>query len=204
MPSAGQKRLSRWAPRHARSLKNCVCALQESPPRPLRLVSSTPARTLTSHIAVRLGPRRPIYVPGLARAGRGHRSKRCATWACRWGLDQGMRPGAARPYPHASSLVQTFGSRDIKSPVACGVPPLRVPVLISLLPNVPGVPIFAPRGGRNRHFHRSVRSIPGPGGRPARLESHYYLRCAPLPAYDKIARSCLGDAMLRGADGDGS
>ena len=75
-------------------------------------------------------------------------------------LHRGMRPGAARPYPHASSLVQTFGSRDIKSPVACGGTPLRVPVLISLLPNVPGVPIFAPRGGRKRHFHRSVRSIP--------------------------------------------
>ena len=47
------------------------------------LVPSTPVRTLTSHIAVRLGPRRLVYVPGLARAGQEHRSKRCATWACR-------------------------------------------------------------------------------------------------------------------------
>ncbi len=47
--------------------------------RPLRRVPSTPARTLTSHVAVRLGPRRPIYVPGLARAGQEHRSKRCVT-----------------------------------------------------------------------------------------------------------------------------
>ena len=30
------------------------------------------------------------------------------------------------------------------------------------------------------------------------LESHH-LRCAPLPAYDKITRSCPGDAMPRGA-----
>ena len=31
-------------------------------------------------------------------------------------------------------------------------PPLVPGPLISLLPNVPGVPIFAPRGGRNRNF----------------------------------------------------
>ena len=35
------------------------------------------------------------------------------------------------------------------------------------------------------------------------LESHY-LRCAPLPAYDKITRSSLGDAMPRGAEQRGS
>ena len=95
LPSAGQKRLSRWAPRHARSLKNCVCALQESPPRPLRRVPSTPARTLTSHVAVRLGPRRPVYVPGLPRAGREHQSKRCATFACGGASTEACAPGAA-------------------------------------------------------------------------------------------------------------
>ena len=77
------------------------------------------------------------------------------------GFDRGMRPAATRPYPHASSLVQTLPSRDIKCPTASGGPPLRVSVLMSLLGKVSGVPIFAPRGGRKRHFHRSVRSIPG-------------------------------------------
>jgi len=35
------------------------------------------------------------------------------------------------------------------------------------------------------------------------LESHY-LRCAPLPAYDKITRSSLGDTRPRGAEQRGS
>ena len=39
------------------------------------------------------------------------------------GFDQGMRPGAARPYPHASSLVQTFPSRDIRTETRRGGPP---------------------------------------------------------------------------------
>ena len=60
-------------------MKNRVCALQEPPPRPLRLVPSTPARTLTSYTAVRPGPHRPVYVSSLARVGREHRSKRCAS-----------------------------------------------------------------------------------------------------------------------------
>ena len=130
MPSAGQKRLSRWAPRQARSLKNCVCALQESPPRPLRLVPSTPARTLTSHIAVRLGPRRPIYVPGLARAGREHRSKRCATWACRWGLDQGMRPRCRQQLLSAGVLGPTCWAPVIGIGTGMGGPPMGVPMPI--------------------------------------------------------------------------
>ena len=107
MPSAGQKRLSRRCPRHARPLKNRVCALQESPPRPLRLVPSTPTRALTSQIAVMLAPRRPVYVPGLARAGREHRSKRCATWACRRSLDRGMRPRCRQQLLSAGALGPT-------------------------------------------------------------------------------------------------
>ena len=160
MPSAGQKRLSRRCPRHARSLKNRVCALQESPRRPSRLVPSTPVRTLTSHIAVRLGSQRPIYVPGLARAGQKHRSKCCASGACCQGFDRGMRPGAPRPYPHASSLAQTFGSRDIRTETPMGGPPLAPGPLMSLLPNVPGVLKNAPRWGPKRHFHHPERSIP--------------------------------------------
>ena len=130
MPSAGQKRLSRRAPRHAWSLKNCVCALQESPPRPLRLVPSTPARTLTSHIVAWLGPRRPIYVPGLARAGRGHRSKRCATWACRRGLDRGMRPRCHQQLLSAGALGPTCWAPVIGIGTGMGGPPMRVPMPI--------------------------------------------------------------------------
>ena len=131
MPSAGQKRLSRRAPRHARSLKNCVCALQESPPRPLRRVPSTPARTLTSHVAVRLGSRRPVYVPGLARAGREHRSKRCATWACRRGLDRGMRPRCRQQLQRARALVPTCRDPAIGIGTRMGAFPCAFQCLLS-------------------------------------------------------------------------
>ena len=47
-------------------------------PRPLRFVPGTPARTLTSYVALELGSRRPVYVPGLPPADREHWSKRCA------------------------------------------------------------------------------------------------------------------------------
>ena len=82
MPAAGQKRLRhrRPTPRSIiEELRLRVCALHEPPPRPLRLVPSTPTRTLTSYTAVRPGPQRPVYVSGLARVGREHRSKRCAS-----------------------------------------------------------------------------------------------------------------------------
>ena len=77
----------------------------------------------------------------------------------------GLRPRHAprchAPYPHASSLAQTFGSRDIRTETPMGGPPLVPGPLMSLLPNVPGVPIFAPRWGPKRHFRRSERSIAG-------------------------------------------
>ena len=41
-------------------------------PRPLRFVPGTPVRTLTSYVALQLGSRRPVYVPGLPPADREH------------------------------------------------------------------------------------------------------------------------------------
>ena len=163
MPSAGQKRLSRRWARHARSLKNRVCTLQESPPRPLRLVPSTPVKTLTSHIAVRLGSQRPIYVPGLARAGQEHRSKRCASGACCRGLRGYCERGRVRRRYRAQRAVSHSGTSwffDIKSVLAMGGPPLAISTLISKNHGVFYIPVSAPRWGPKRHFRRSERSIP--------------------------------------------
>ena len=172
MPSAGQKRLSRWCPRHARSLKNRVCALQESPPRPLRLVPSTPVRTLTSHIAVRLGQRRPIYVPGLARAGQEHRSKRCATWACRRASTEACAPADTRVAPTLVHHCRPFrvgilglkhagvARRDLRAPACPTARPARSRCASAALgrPWRCGVVVLTPEGYDNLHTGDSHRS----------------------------------------------
>ena len=104
-PQPARNGCATGAPRHAQSLKNCVCAVHEPPPRPLRLVPSTPTRTLTSYTAVRPGSQRPVYVSGLTRVGREHRSKR--EHACLPARFHPCAPGAVRPYPHASAHVPT-------------------------------------------------------------------------------------------------
>ena len=64
---------------------------------------SRAAGVTEAHLRVGLGPSRP-----------GTPEQALRDVGLQAGFDQGMRPGAARPYPHASSLVQTFGSRDIR------------------------------------------------------------------------------------------
>ena len=161
MPSAGQKRLSRLCPtsrpiteelrlRTARVATSAVVARVQYAGEDTNQPHSRAAGVTEAHLRVGLGPSRP-----------GTPEQALRDVGLQVGFDRGMRPGATRPYPHASSLVQTFPSRDIRTETRRGKFPLVPGPLISLLGKVPNTPIFAPRGGRNRHFHRSVRSIPG-------------------------------------------
>ena len=103
-----------------------------------------------AHLRVGLGPSRP-----------GTPEQALRDVGLQAGFDRGMRPGATRPYPHASSLVQTFPTRDIRTETRRGKFPLAPGPLMSLLGKVSNIPIFAPRWGPKRHFRRSERSISG-------------------------------------------
>ena len=70
---------------------------------------SRAAGVTEAHLRVGLGPSRP-----------GTPEQALRDVGLQVGFDRGMRPGATRPYPHASSLVQTFPSRDIRTETPMG------------------------------------------------------------------------------------